>query len=485
MSTAARIYSFSGYRGASHGKRLADWMPTGAGPNTVLQSDMAWLRRRSLDLFRNNPYIRKAVRDLVSAEIGIGMAPIFRGPYRAEAKEIWRDWESECDADGLYPFGGLLYLATQTRLIQGECFIRLRPRRAEDGLSVPLQLQLIPPDQLDIGFNVRIEGGVIIQGIEFDRIGRRRAYHFWPSNPNESWPAPSQVRVRVPAEFVLHHFCPTVPGQIRGEPLTATVMVEAHDYDDYRDAELSRKKARAHYTGAITRPAYDEMDYRYDPMTGVKLPERGESPPTFELQPATFQALYPGEQLQLFDGDTAGDGYAEFQRDRLSAQAAGLGVPYEHVSGDYRGINDRLYRALLLAYHRQTEIAQQNLPIHQICEPVKNLWLDYAVMAEALDIPDYVERKREHRRVAWRTHAHKDIYPLQEAQTKRELMETRLKSRHSLILEMGGEPEDVDQEIDDDPHHPIPEGSDAALHTGARTDQTETQETAGEETDNV
>ena len=65
-------------------------------------------------------------------------------------------------------------------------FLRFRPRRPEDGLIVPLQLQMIPSEMLPLTRTEQVLGGnTIRQGIEFDRIGRRVAYHFLRRHPGD------------------------------------------------------------------------------------------------------------------------------------------------------------------------------------------------------------------------------------------------------------------------------------------------------------
>ena len=63
--------------------------------------------------------------------------------FKTAVQALWRDWVEEADAAGQTDFYGLQALACRAMLEGGECLIRLRPRRPEDGLSVPLQLQLL------------------------------------------------------------------------------------------------------------------------------------------------------------------------------------------------------------------------------------------------------------------------------------------------------------------------------------------------------
>ena len=59
----------------------------------------------------------------------------------------------------------------------GECLIRFRYRKESDGLSVPLQLQVLEPDYLDSQkFEDLPNGGWIQHGIEYNAIGQRAAF---------------------------------------------------------------------------------------------------------------------------------------------------------------------------------------------------------------------------------------------------------------------------------------------------------------------
>lgn len=99
----------------------------------------------------------------------------------------WTDWSAACDADGQLDIFGLQTLAVREMIRAGEVLIRRRPRRLSDGLAVPLQIQIIEADLLD---NTRTgdlaDGGRLLQGIEFDPLGRRRAYWLHAQHPGDA-----------------------------------------------------------------------------------------------------------------------------------------------------------------------------------------------------------------------------------------------------------------------------------------------------------
>ena len=138
---------------------------------------------------RNNPYAAKAIHAVVSNLVGTGIMPRARAgdaEINEAADRLWARFAATCDADGLTDFSGLQALVVRAMVESGECLVRLRERRIEDGLPVPLQLQLLEADHLDTSKTGDLpNGGFVVQGVEFDALGRRRAYWLFPVHPGE------------------------------------------------------------------------------------------------------------------------------------------------------------------------------------------------------------------------------------------------------------------------------------------------------------
>src|SRR5512147_2857166 len=173
MAALARSYD-----GARVGRRTEGWVVAGTSANAEIGTALARLRDRSRDLVRNNPYAAKATHAVVSNLVGTGILPRARSGDAAvneTADKLWARFAEACDADGLTDFSGLQALIVRAMAESGECLVRIRERRSEDGLPVPLQLQLLEPDHLDTGKTGDLpNGGFVVQGVEFDALGRRR-----------------------------------------------------------------------------------------------------------------------------------------------------------------------------------------------------------------------------------------------------------------------------------------------------------------------
>jgi lambda family phage portal protein len=206
---------------------------------------------------------------------------------------------TEADAEGITNFYGLQKRVARELFIAGEVFVRLRPRYISDGLSIPLQLELLPSEQLPLWLTMPLSNGDWIrQGIEFDRRGRRVAYHFWRVNPGDITQAPKfGERVRVPANQILHIFDPLEAGQIRGLSRLTPAIVTLWMLDLYDDAELERKKTTALFSVFITRP--DPDGEFFEGEKGGKKPAPGaeDEGPAVKLEPGSAHVLLPGEAV--------------------------------------------------------------------------------------------------------------------------------------------------------------------------------------------
>ena len=226
-------------------RRLRGWLPPLENINSLVASGGPRLLARSRELVVTNGYAANACEAFASNLAGDGIKPssLIEDPVlRDRVQRLWLAWTDEADADGLTDFYGLQAMVAREMFVAGECFVRLRPRRAEDGLLVPLQLQLLQSEMLPFDATETAPNGNRIRcGIEFDAIGRRQAYHFRRRHPGDSTDQGmvTSETVRVPAEEVLHIYRPIDAGQIRGLPHVAPAMVRLPATPEGIDALLS------------------------------------------------------------------------------------------------------------------------------------------------------------------------------------------------------------------------------------------------------
>jgi lambda family phage portal protein len=353
----------------------------------------------------------------------------------------------------MFDFNGMLSQIVRTRRAAGEIFIRRRLRRPSDGLPVPLQYQLIEPELCPHDQNSFVAGGRVVRaGIEFDPIGKRRAYWMYRSHPGDFFMG--QFRdlelVAVPAESVIHHYAPLRPGQIRGVPAIVQALIKAKDFDEYDDAELVRKKNRSAFTGAITRPTYTpDVDDLYDPLTGEPINKDFNGIPVTDIQAGQFFTTLPGEDIKLFDGDSTGGGYADFVRQQLLGIGAGQDVPYEFISGDFSELNDRTLRVVLAEYHRSVEQDRWQLTIPQVCYPIWKDFVDMAILSGALPEPLGIPPE-DYQKVACHPEGWPYLHAMQDAEADVIRIKNGLTSRKRTAAELGEDIREIDEENAED-----------------------------------
>lgn len=356
----AALEMVRGYEGAKTGRRTGGWVTGGTSANAEIAPALALLRGRSRDLMRNNPYAVKARQAFVGNAIGTGISAKFE-----QQGDLWKRWiGGECDADGQHDFYGLQQLVAMTEFEAGECLVRLRWRRPDDGLSVPLQLQVLEPDYLDTLKSEALQnGGWIMHGIEFDALGRRVAYWLYDQHPGDSAPLLKGLTSRrIPAADILHIYRKERPGQVRGVPRMAPVMLKLRDLDDYEEAELVRKGIEACFAAIVTSQSDD----------GATVTDRVTDASGNQIESLGAGMVYyakPGQDIKFGQPAPSG-GYGEFTRDHKHAIAAGAGLTYELLTGDLSQVNYSSYRAGILEFRRTVEQYQWLTFIPMFCAPV-------------------------------------------------------------------------------------------------------------------
>lgn len=452
-SVAERIVgrSESAAAGAGTGRRTRNWTAGSSGPNAISLGSLQTQRNRSRDLVRKVPWLRAAVESVAADLVGRGIRPIHQSgneKFRAELAELWRDGVKEMDADGQDSFYGLQLLAARTTVVAGECFIRRRNRRLTDGLAVPLQIQVLPPEFVPLhGFGASPRpGNTINQGIEFDPVGRRVAYWFYKQHPFDLTAIgamPDLIPVRVPADDVIHIYKRDEPGQIRGVPWLSSVIIRARDMLELEDAELVRHKTAAMFVAFVTRNADgdsplpdDTDDYGDDGDDDIA--------PT-SLEPGTVQVMEPGEEVAFSKPPDSGANLPAFLKHHLRAMASAVGATYEAMTGDYSDSNFSSSRMARNNIERRAAPFQDYLS-HQMNQRVMGWFIDAAVMAGVLLAPGYIDRRRDYHRTEWLAPGWPYINPKDEVEADERRVKAGFASRTGIARARGYEAVDVDAE---------------------------------------
>lgn len=357
------------FEAAQGGRRTSGWARSPSDANVANRPAITALRELSRDLRRNNGWAKRGVQAIVNNTVGWGILakPNDRSRARSEAAlAIWNEWakSTACDYDGQLNWYGLQRLAMECLVESGEVLIVKQPAATSDGLPIPLRLQVIEPDYLDLSRNgiVGPTGGPTYNGVEFDKFGRRTAYWLFTSHPGGQRLQTTQFySVRVPADRVIHVYRVDRPGQIRGVPWLASAITRLKDYDDFEDAELMQQKVAACFGAFVT-------DTDGNPPAFGTAATGNDGSPLDKLQPGQIAYLKPGQQVTFAQPPRAQDG--SFSTRALRRVAVGLGVPYEVISGDYSQVSYSSARMARIEFRANLEEWREHMLLPRLCSGV-------------------------------------------------------------------------------------------------------------------
>lgn len=439
------IYSSTepAYRGAGYNRRVSNWYATSSSINTILEGHLSTLRPRCRDMARKAPWAVSGIQGFVTSCVGTGVQPLPQIEDRNLRKTVmdaWRFWNDyEADADGLDSFYGLQALAVMEQREVGECFIRLRDRRPEDGLSVPLQLQVLESEQCDETYSTQLDPTRIIRlGVEFDPIGRRNAYWMWKNHPGDAlFGANGSERVAVPAANVLHFFETIRAGQVRGAPPLAPILALLKDFLDTDDGMRARIHVASLFAGFLRKPSEES-----NPLGAGSEGVDDDDIPLSKLEAGMFQELLPGEDVSFSDPPDVGDNFSEWYSSQLRQLAmGGFNVTYEMLTGDLTKVNYSSIRAGMIWFRRAIMKFQRLVLIKKLCQPIWDRWFIAAQLSGA--IPRFADPPS----VMWiPTPGWGYVDPTKEAASQRDRIRSGMTTRSRTVLEDGMDPDQLDEE---------------------------------------
>jgi lambda family phage portal protein len=416
------------YEAATIGRRTANWTRNSGDANSAAGPALAPLRYLARDLVRNNPWARNAKRVITRNTVGWGIVAKPLGlsdPTRLLA--AWKTWaaSTQCDVAGKLTLYGIQKLAAGTIVESGEVLVRRWPRRAADRLAIPMQLQVLEPDFIDTTKEATTSesGGPIVKGIEFDASGRPGAYWLFDTHPGSTLSF-SLRSSRVSARDIAHVFDVERPGQVRGPSWLGSVIVSLRDFDEFEDATLMAKRIAACFAGFIVEP---DGDAPSRPAVGEADPAR---PGVEVIEPGLMRRLVPGEDIRFGNPpSTPDDG---FSARTLRRVAAGIGVTYEDLTGDYSQVNFSSARMSRLSHWANVEDWQWNMLIPQLCDPLWTWAMEAAELGGIVgELPG----------VEWTPRPMPMIEPDREARANLMMIRSGQKNLSQVLREMGIDPE--------------------------------------------
>jgi lambda family phage portal protein len=384
--------SFRAFAAAQVGRMLGPWKWDSGFSNDEVRMQLATVRSRSRDMYKNSPHHRRFCNLVATNVVGEGFtfksAPHDNFPgmtnYRIDktaAKFIeyhfwaWGNNPLICDTTGRKTVAEIDRLNAKTWARDGEYFLLVDTTAPN---KYGMDLRVIRPDAVDERHNVNLANGNTVRcGVELDASSLRPvAYYLHTLKEYSTTVGASGPLRRVPASVdgsygIIHGFTQEDEDQTRGMPLGHAGLTTLKMLEMWNEAELAAAldenctvrtyHAPAGREGEIANLCDDENKETREAMTTPKEPGQAEILPQ-GWESTVNTPAHPNRETTAFK--------ASYQRDYATA----VNCEYANLCNDWSGVNYGSVRAGTLSERDMWMVMQQQM-IGQCKSPVFHAWL--------------------------------------------------------------------------------------------------------------
>lgn len=315
-----------------------DFVPSLTGPNLLADRYLDLTRRRSRHLWDNHPNMRGARETMVNNIVGTGAYFEPATGDRALDKQIRNLlWQFYAHADPGREISQADIQAEGQReeIGVGEVMSYVSMAPAFRGFPEAPAIELIDTDRLPLQDGVfgpmaagPRAGARIRQGVEFDRLGRRVAYHVYEDHPADGGVNFGGYATRaISSEWAFLQFERNRIRQVRGIPPIVASAGTTRMEDAYYEANILMAQALAsvglYFTG-VSPPKGQQSDYLVD--------GRGEKIVRFEFGQVGYMPR--GADLKVANPQLPGQAFVPTMELLQRRAAAGLNMSYTAFTRD-------------------------------------------------------------------------------------------------------------------------------------------------------
>lgn len=374
----ASIRAVRAYDGATTGRRGASWSAGGSSANSEISRGLAKLRDRSRDMSRNTAAGARILDVFVAHAVGVGITAVPKtGTVRLDktVSALWKEFVKTADIEGELDLHGQVALATRSMLEGGDVISRfvnlpLGERR------FPLAIQVLEGDYIDINRNGSVDGKIARLGVALGDYGVRTGYWIHKNHPGDNTGQLPGTSPFIERSEALHLFRATRPGQVRGVPVFAPILMPARDYADLMDAVVVKARIEACFAGFIESGEADSA------LTLVRSAD-AQQRTIDELAPGMMSYLRPGEKVTFANPSSSGQ-FEPVSLAALMAMAAGAGITYDQLTGDLRQANYSSLRAGKIEFRRLIEQFQWHVLVPKVMDRIWARFIATAILAGKL-----------------------------------------------------------------------------------------------------
>lgn len=376
----AQMSSYNG-AGAGHGGQLGRWSPGLKTADAALLPDLKMGNARAEDVVRNNAFAANGVQIHIDNIVGqlfrlsykpqwelLGINEADARAFIRDVEQVWREVAEDpvgcyLDAERKRTFTMMMRETVSVHARLGEDFCSAewidRP-----GSLIKTAIKSISPKRVSNPYGLQ-DGGALRGGVETDQYGAALAYHIRQGESSyyglgdgmgHTW-----KRVTRETSFgrpkIIHTFEPSEDGQTRGANQFLTVLEQMQILPKLQHTKLQNAVVNSMYAvvleselgpdaAAALLGGDSDVEAQLTNYLAASQNFRGGGLSIGDGVKAV--QLMPSERLSLQTSGNVDNGYADLESSVLRWLSAGLNVPYEQLSRDYKQSSYSSSRASML-----------------------------------------------------------------------------------------------------------------------------------------
>jgi len=453
-----------GYAAASNVARYGDFTASRGSADYELLNGLTETRAKIRFLARNSASMKRYIQLL---QVNVVGDQGFRFQSRVKklegglnfslnerVEDAFAAWAERASACGCLSLWDLEHQAVETWARDGEVIWEIvTGQEYTDGVAInPVEADVLDETLNTIYGPTRNE---IRMGVEINALGRPVAYHFLTSHPGDgTWTSPmlrSRYR-RIPADRVIHLFKRQRPGQTRGEPPAAAIVLDVKMLDGYREAETTGRRLRSALMGFFESKLPDArgIDELSD---GEGIDEDGDGQKDIfemEMEPGLLKQLPRGVEFKEFSpGGMQGD-YHQFESQVKKDISMGLGISTMSHGMEVQGVSYSSGRTVIQEDREFYKTLQQFF-IRGIMRKLFPIWSSYhMVFSDGEPAFTPTQRPRILRRYIFRPRGWEWVDPSKDVSANAEALRTRQTSFSRVAAQRGIDRDELLREIAED-----------------------------------
>ena len=428
------------YDAGDHSRTNANWRAVNQSAEFTDRYSRDTVRARSRDLERNSDIMNSVISPFVRNVVGKGLilqADTSNAALNGEIEKLWKVWckKRNCDVTGTQSLDQILRMAVRRKKVDGG--ILFVKRYTSNGV-IPFQLQMFEVDELDASQMVpKHKGNRVVGGIEYNRYNAPVGY--WIRQYTLDGMSISDPTY-LPAKDVIFYFSKRRPSQLREMSDMSQTVTRIRDANEFMVAVSVKQRIEACLSVFIKRAI---------PTSGVGRSGYGATGPrqTYDgktIAPGMIKEMNVGDEIQVVNPQGQATDAASYIKLQQHMIGAGQGISYEATSRDMSQCTYSSARQGLI--EDSMTYAEEDELLADVLDEIYETFIISAVLAGALTIPDFWEKKDEYFLHSFVKPPKDWIDPSKEATAVKIALQTGQKTFKQIAAENGS---DWRKQIDD------------------------------------